>query len=147
MNTHRLLRKAFRKRLLPHVEQCLLGKAIPQAQHHTRRELDKQTASEILACLEGEHSRFNNHTVPDLLDMWQNFKEVEQADFLSIGNFCSHLYELQMIHDMRLHETAAGTDAEPKPSLIEQQERRMHTMATLYIAGFVPRFETEELLC
>jgi hypothetical protein len=151
--TNRAIRRAYRKRLLPRVEQCLLGRGVPIATHHTRHSLDRQTASEILACFEG-HTWLADYTVEELLALWDDrVRDArshpsgqqltrEQGTALSIGNFVGYLYEEQVAYDENVRN---GCD-ELKPTVAEQHERRMALLATLYISGYLPKFEPESLL-
>lgn len=143
VTTNRLIRRAFRKRLLPPVEQCLTGRVNPLAIHHTRKQLDLHAASEILACMEGQHSCMSSLTNIDLLAMWDEWRRHETPAEVSIGNFCQYLYDQQIEYD----EAAWSAAAEPKPSRSEQQERRLYTLATLFVAGYLEKFEPELLLC
>src|SRR3954468_19378014 len=94
--TNRTIRRAYRKRLLPRVEQCLLGKGLPVAAHHGRQSLDRQTASEILACFEGQ-TWLAGYTVEELLSLWSDrvrdaltHPSGQQQGVISIGKFVAY---------------------------------------------------------
>ena len=140
LTSNRMIRRAYRKRLLPRVEQCLLGNAIPIAVHHTRTCLDNVSAVEILACFEGD-TWVNCLTTDGLRQLWEDWI-LEQDGPVSIGNFVLHLYEEQVLHDCR----RIDNNTDPAVTVLGLHEKRMALMATLYIAGYLVEFKPESLL-
>lgn len=141
---NRMIRRSFRKRLLPLVERCLLGTVRPVSLHHGRRQLDRQTASEILACFDGETWLANSDLTAIILQ-WEQFVEESPAERVSIGNFCQYLYDIQVELDedrIRMQEVAG----DPAASRLDQQEKRLRLLATLYVAGYLPEFRPEGLI-
>jgi hypothetical protein len=133
--TNRFIRRLFRKRLLPLVEQCLLGRAIQHTKHYDRQELDRQAASEILACFESPYTWLSDYATDDLLRLWYNWRAGTDAGEVSIGNFCQYLYDNQVTEDQ----------ADTEGNQLDVIERRLYLLATLYTAGFVEKFAPEEL--
>ena len=140
---NRSIRRSFRKRLLPLVERCLTGAVRPASLHHSRQQLDRQTAAEILACFEGD-TWLNGSELSGMMLHWDQFITETPADKVSIGNFCQYLYDIQveLDEDRIVLQQAAG---EPTVSRLDQQEKRLSLLATLYVAGYLPEFKPEGL--
>lgn len=140
---NRMIRKSFRKRLLPLVERCLLGAVRPLSLHHSRRQLDRQTASEILSCFDGD-TWLANGDLSSIMLHWEQFLQETAAEKVSIGNFCQYLYDMQveLDEDMIRMQQATGDVA---ISRLDQQEKRLRLLATLYVAGYVAEFNPESL--
>lgn len=134
--TNRQIRRAYRKRLLPLAQQCLLGRALQVSIHHTRHSLDRQTASEILACFEGNTWISEaSLTVEGLLAIYEDTVAHSTDGKVSIGKFVGNLYEEDVAYES---EKNLGTP-------IEQHERLVHLLATLYVAGFLPEFNPDPI--
>ena len=143
VKVNRSIRRSFRKKLLPHVERCLIGAVRPVSLHHSRQQLDRQTASEILACFEGD-TWLNGSELSGIMLHWDQFLTESQADKVSIGNFCQYLYDIQVELDedrIRMQQIAG----EPTVSRMDQQEKRLNLLATLYVAGYLAEFKPEGL--
>jgi hypothetical protein len=142
VSTNRMIRRAYRKRLLPQVEQCLLGRAFPAAAHHSRSTLDRHSASEIMACFDGD-TWLSFLSSSDLLIIWKEWVKTKPAhESVSIGNFVQYLYNEQVVHDQEL----AAINTDPVVTVAGLHEKRVALMATLFVAGYLPKFEPESLL-
>lgn len=145
---NRSIRRAYRQKLLPLVEQCLLGRGVQVAIHYNRHQLDQQSAAEILACMEGPGNWTNALTQLGLMLVWDEWRMDKRPAEVSIGNFCQYLYDLQVERDDQAFEAAVFDEAvQPKPSRSEQQERRLSLLAMLYAGGYMEKFEPEMLVC
>lgn len=133
--TNRIIRRAYRKRLLPMIEQCLLGLARPVASHHQRLSLDRQTAAELLACFDGQ-TWLADYTIDELFVLWDQVINGSREEKVSIGNFTEYLYAEQIADDLNQVETNSD------PAINQQLllDRRLALCATLYVAGFLPEF-------
>lgn len=143
---NRSIRRSFRKRLLPLVERCLIGAVRPASLHHSRQQLDRQTAAEILACFEGD-TWLNGSELSGIFLHWDQFIAETAADKVSIGNFCQYLYDIQVELDedrIKMQQTSG----EPTAGInrLDQQEKRLSLLATLYVAGYLPEFKPEGLI-